>query len=238
MAGLNGPNKMIRCAGRGFVAAIFVLAALPHLAAAETNSLLASWLAAQTNIQSWSADFVQTRSLKSLAQPLTATGHVWFAEPNRFHWELGKPPQTIAVKSGSSLLVIYPRLKRVERYPLNSDQGGQWRDALALLEAGFPRSEAELTARFKILSQTVRADECELALQPKSSAARKMMPEIKIAFHVGTFALLGTELQFADGSAMRNRFTNSVLNPKMDPELFAPKIGPEYKVLEPLKAGP
>src|SRR6266478_6582463 len=117
--------------------------------AVETNSPRSSWLAAQTNIHSWSADFIQTRMFKSLTEPLTATGHVWFAEPNRFRWELGHPPQTIAVRAPRELLVIYPRLKRVERYPLGSEQTGQWRDALALLETGFPRTQAELEARYK-----------------------------------------------------------------------------------------
>jgi outer membrane lipoprotein-sorting protein len=206
--------------------------------AADPNSLVASWLGAQTNIHNWSADFIQTRTFKSLTRPLTATGHVWFAEPNRFHWELGNPPQTIAVKAATALLVIYPRLKRVERYPLTGEQAGQWREALALLEAGFPRSQAELTTRFKILSQTVRGQDCELALQPKSPAARKMMPEFKVAFNLTDFSLQATELQFADGSTIRNRFTNAVLNPRIDPELFDPKIGPDFKIIEPLKAGP
>src|SRR5262249_43732052 len=106
-------------------------------------------------------------------QPLTATGRVWFAEPNRFHWELGNPPQTIAVRATDQMLVIYPRLKRVERYPLTGNQTGEWRDALALLESGFPRSEAEIHSRFKILSQAVTNQTCELTLQPKSVAARK-----------------------------------------------------------------
>src|SRR5882724_7483799 len=80
--------------------------------AADTNSLLATWLAKQPDIQTWSADFIQTRALKSLTQPLTATGHVWFAAPNRFRWELGHPPQTIAVRGSNEMLVIYPPLKR------------------------------------------------------------------------------------------------------------------------------
>src|ERR1051325_874964 len=105
---------------------------------ANTNTLLSTWLNAQTNIQTWSADFTQTRALKSLTQPLTATGHVWFAAPNRFRWELGSPAQTIALRVPTELLVIYPRLKRVEHFPLNGMQAGQWKDALALLEAGFP----------------------------------------------------------------------------------------------------
>src|SRR5689334_19884203 len=129
-----------------------------NLSAADPPPAVASWLAAQTNIQTWSADFVQTRTLKSLTQPLTASGHVWFAAPNRFRWELGNPAQTIAVRAPTEMLVIYPRLKRVERFPLTGEQTGPWRDALELLETGFPRSEAEMTSRLKILSQTVTND--------------------------------------------------------------------------------
>ena len=59
--------------------------------AADTNALISSWLNAATNMQTWSADFTQTRTLKSLSQPLSATGHIWFSAPNRFHWEIQKP---------------------------------------------------------------------------------------------------------------------------------------------------
>jgi outer membrane lipoprotein-sorting protein len=203
--------------------------------AADTNSLVALWLRAQTNIQTWSADCIQTRAFKSLAQPLTATGHVWFAEPNRFRWELGRPAQTIAVRAEKEMLVIYPRLKRVERYPLGGEQAGPWRDALALLEAGFPRSQAQLESTFRILSQTITNQIDEVALQPKSASARRMMPQIKIAFDTKDFSLRATELQFADGSTMRNDFYNAVLNPKLDAEIFAPKIESDFKIVEPLK---
>src|SRR5512137_514459 len=121
--------------------------------AAETgiNPVVVSWLKAQTNIHSWSADFVQTRKLKAIVQPLVATGHVWFSAPNQFRWELGHPPQTIAVRAPTELLIFYPRLKRVERFPLTGNQTGPWRDALSLLEAGFPRNQAELEGRYNIL---------------------------------------------------------------------------------------
>lgn len=202
---------------------------------AQTNSLLATWLNSQTNIQTWSADVVQTRTLKSLTQPLTATGHVWFAEPNLFHWELGSPPQTIAVRERDELLVIYPRLKHAERYPLTGNQTGPWRDALGLLEAGFPRSQADVESQFHILSQTISNQTCEVVLQPKSAAARRMIPQIKIVFSTNDFSLRATELQIADGSTMRNDFTNAVLNPKLDPALFAPKLESDFKIVEPLK---
>ena len=90
----------------------------------DTNAVLSTWIAAQANIHTWSADVVQTRTLKSLTQPLTAKGHVWFEAPNRFRWELGNPPQTIAVRGPEEMLVIYPRLKHAERYALGGDQSG------------------------------------------------------------------------------------------------------------------
>jgi outer membrane lipoprotein-sorting protein len=210
---------------------------LPHeTAAAQLSPALALWLASQTNVQSWSADFLQTRRLKSLTQPLTATGHVWFAAPNRFRWELGHPARTIAVRAPTELLVIYPRLKRVERFPLTGEQTGPWRDALGLLEAGFPRSAAELEAQYKLLSEQRGPETCDLVLQPQSAAARKMMPQLMVGFSTRDYSLRLTELQFADGSTMRNDFTNALLNPQINPDLFSPAIPADYQVVEPLKS--
>lgn len=214
---------------------LFVLATFSCARAAELNPVVASWLSGQTNTQSWSADFVQTRSFKSLTQPLMAKGHVWFAAPNRFRWELGNPAQTIAVRSSDALLVIYPRLKRVERFPLTGEQAGQWKDALALLEAGFPRSAAELESQYNILEQVIQGAVGRLTLQPRSAAARRMMPRIKIEFDTGNFSLRATELQFADGSVLRNDFSNAVVNPPIDPQMFSPPIPSNYKLVEPLK---
>lgn len=199
----------------------------------ELNPAAASWLAAQTSIQSWSADFTQTRKLKSLAQPLTAKGHLWFAAPNRFRWELGHPAKTIAVRSADQMLVFYPMLKRVERFPLTGQIGG-WGDALELLQAGFPRSRAELESRYDILSQSVSDNVGKLVLAPKSAAARRMMPRIEIDFDTQDHSLRGTELEFADGSSMRNDFSHAQLNPRIDESKFTPPIPPDFKVTEPL----
>jgi len=176
--------------------------------------------------------------LKSLTRPLTASGHLCFAEPNRFRWELGSPPQTIAIRKADEMRVIYPKLKRAEVYPLDGRQAGPWRDALVLLQAGFPRNQAELESQFRVLSETVTNQTCEVALQPKSAAARRMMPQIKIAFRTNDFSLSTTELQFADGSTMRNDFTNASLNVTLDDALFAPELESDFKIVEPLKKNP
>ena len=83
-----------------------VLAVISGEAHAQTPASLDRWLAAQKDIRTWSADFTQTRSFKTLTQPLTAQGRVWFVAPNRFRWELGHPAQTIAVRQTNQMMVI------------------------------------------------------------------------------------------------------------------------------------
>jgi outer membrane lipoprotein-sorting protein len=202
---------------------------------ASNDATLIAWLNAQTNLHTWSADVTQTRSLKSLTQPLVAQGRVWFSAPKQFRWEIGEPATTIAVRQPEQMLVIYPRLKRAERYPLDGAQAGPWKDTLSLLEAGFPRSPAELEARFKVISQSETNGVHQVVLQPRSASARRLMPEIRIAFSTVDFALRATELHFADGSTLRNQFNHSQLNPSVDPALFEPKLESDYKLVDPMK---
>ena len=197
--------------------------------------LVNSWLHAQTNIQTWSADVVQTRNLKSLVKPLSKEGRVWFAAPNRFRWELGTPAETIAVRNATEMLIVYPRLKRAERFPLDQQNAGPFKDTLALLDAGFPRGRADLDQRFNIVSQLLSNEVCTLVLQPKSPSARRMMPELRIAFGTNDWTLRSTELKFADGSTMHNDFRNPKLNPPIAENLFNPPLEADIKIVEPLK---
>ncbi len=211
----------------------FTLAAMT--AQAQSEKLLDQWIAAQTNLQTWSADVVETRALKTLSQPLVSTGKVWVAMPNHFRWELGQPAQTIALRQPEQLFIIYPRLKRVEKYPLNGSQTGPWRDALALLDASFPRSRSDLDSHFQLLSVIQTNAMIQLRLQPRSQAARKFMSEISVAVHTNDFSPASTELKFSDGSSMRNDFTNGIINPPLAASLFATNFDTSFTVVEPLR---
>lgn len=201
--------------------------------AAEESAALAAWLSSQTNLTTWTAEFTQTRTLKTLTQPLVTRGRVWFAAPNRFRWELGEPAQTIAVRQPEELLVVYPRLKRAERYPLAGSGRGPMREMMLLFEAGFPRSRGELEAQFRVLGQAVAGEVHELTLEPRSAAARRLMPGLKLAFGAGEMGLRATELRFPDGSTLRNDFTNAVRNPVLATNLFALPLGAEFTVTQP-----
>ena len=213
---------------------LFLFAPLcPAARAADTNLVITGWLSSQTNLHLWKAGFIQTRSLRTLSRPLTTTGQLWFAVPNQFRWEIGSPPQTIALRRADEMYVIYPRLKRAERYPLDKATLGEWRDALSLLEAGFPKSRADLDERFRVLSLAETNQTYVLALQPKAAAARRIMPEIRIGLAAGTFTLASTELLFTDGSTMRNDFTNSIVNPPGETGVFDWQPPADYKITSP-----
>jgi outer membrane lipoprotein-sorting protein len=220
---------------RGFLATA-VLCLLALGARGETNTvLLDQWLSAQTNLHTWTADCIQTRSLPVFSQPLVSTGQVWVAMPDHFRWELGQPAQTIALRLPDQLLLIYPRLKRVEKYPLNGAQTGPWKDALALLDASFPRSRAHLESRFVVRSVTKTNSVVCVSLQPKSAFARKFMTDIQVSFRTTDYSPMSTELKFADGSSMRNDFTHSVLNAPLSQDCFDVKYDSGFTVVEPLR---
>jgi len=203
------------------------------LRAADTNAVLDAWFAAQANVHFLSADFVQTRTLKTLVQPLVATGHLWFSPPNQFRWELGSPAQTIALRHADEMFVIYPRLKRAEHYPLGASAPRAWRDAMSLVDAGFPRTRKEFNSQFQIQSLTETNGLWVVALQPRSAAARQIMPELRVSLAAGDFSFAGTELVFVDGSRMRNDFSHVVANGALDENLFQWKPPADFKVTEP-----
>lgn len=204
------------------------------LPAADYDAQFNQWFAVQTNLQSWSGDFTQTRSLKVLAQPLVSAGKVW-VKPGEFRWELGSPVQTIVLRRPDQLLIVYPRLKRAEKYPLDAVPTGPMRDALALLDASLPRDRATMEKNFQLLSATATNATLQMTLQPRSEAARKFIGQIVIGFHTNDFTIAATEMKFADGSSLRNDFTNVVLNQPIAPNLFEADLPPDYTVTEPLK---
>jgi outer membrane lipoprotein-sorting protein len=210
-------------------------ACLSSAADRDINPMFDRWFAAQTNTQSWSADFTQTRTFTTLAQPLVSTGKVWVAMPGRFRWEVGQPAQTIALRQPDQMLIVYPRLKRAEKYAPGDVPPGPLKDALSLLDASFPRDREGMEARFKLLSAMETNSILQMTLQPRSAAARKFIGEIVIGFRTNDFSIALTEMKFADGSSLRNDFTNAVLNQPIPPEVFEAKLPADMSIVEPLR---
>ena len=203
-------------------------------AADSTDAQFNKWFEVQTNLQSWSGDFIQTRTLKVLNQPLVSTGRVWVTH-DAFRWELGQPVQTVVLRQPDQLLIIYPRLKQAEKYPLGAVPSGPIKDALALLDATLPRDRATMEKNFQLVTAMETNSILQMTLQPRSESARKFIGEIVIGFHTNDFTIAATEMRFADGSSLRNDFTNVVLNQPIESKKFQMELSPDYSVVEPLK---
>ena len=209
---------------------------LPVMAGAEVSTgLVDQWLEHQAQIRTWSADVLQIRKLKSLARPLESTGRVWFRQPNRFRWQLGDPPRTVAVRTADALTVIYPRLKQAERYPISGVSDPAWKQVLTLLEVGFPSDKDTFYSRYEVLSARRTDSKLIFEVRPSSSAARRLLEKVHLEVSSEDFTLTVTELVFPDGSSMRNQFSGHQLNPDLDDGLFRVDLGEDYQMVEPLK---
>jgi outer membrane lipoprotein-sorting protein len=213
---------------------ILILFAAQVSNAAPNDQLVDDWIAAQSSIRVWEADFKQTRQLKALTEPLVATGKLWFSAPDRFRWEVVKPAPTLAVREKDELLIVFPKLKRAEKYSLALIRQGQWKDLMGLLDTGFPRSRADFERQFHVRDVVPVPGGQRLVIQPKSALVQKFMPEIDIDISTPDLSLLATSMTFIDGSVLKNEFSNPQKNPAIDDALFHPALGPEYKITEPL----
>ena len=190
----------------------FLLLPATDSQAAGYDAQFNQWFEVQTNTAKLVRRLHSDAQLKVLNQPLVSTGKVWVT-PGEFRWELGQPVQTIVLRQPDQLLIIYPRLKQAEKYPLGAVPTGPIKDALALLDATLPRDRATMEKNFRLLSAAETNSMLQMTLQPQSDSARKFISEIVIGFHTNDFTIAATEMKFADGSSLRNDFTNVVLEP-------------------------
>jgi len=236
----NATGETVQCrrfpAGHCLPAVLFVLAlSVNPLAAADADPGISAWLAANEGLTTWSAELVQTRKLVALAQPLVATGQVYYTKPGYFRWELGDPPETIAIRSTNELLLVYPALNRAERYPMEGDDAGPLRNALTLMEAGFPKDEATLRRHFTLSSQPAAQDHWRVTMEPRESAGRQLVSRVSLTFNTNGFTLTTSEIEFADGSLLRNDYPTSTANESLSPGLFSTNLPAGCKVVEPFK---
>ena len=239
MTGSKKISSITRLATKGILPAVFLLILLSSVEADpgidSSREFLNTWMDQQANIKTWSADVVQIRNLKSLVRPLKSRGQVWFLQPNRFRWQLGDPPRTIAVRKDDELLIIYPRLKQIERFAAGEDIDPAWKQVLALLEVGFPSDSDTFFARYELVRTTRLKKSWKFELRPAAEIARKLLDRVMVQISTRDFTLLATELVFPDGSTMKNEFIHRQLNPDLDEGLFDFQIEEGYTVVNPLQ---
>ena len=178
-------------------------------------SALKTCLEARRNIKTISADFTQTRALKTLKSPIAVKGHFWFAAPDRFRWQLGDPPKTIIIGAKEGNMVIHPSTKHAEKSTLTTSGSFPSQKVFEMMGLSGKRTLEEFQKHMNVLSLKTSGTRCHLEMLPKDPLANRGLSSINLDFDTGTGQWLGFEIVTREGSSicteLNNVRTNSVI---------------------------
>ncbi|HEY5893785.1 MAG TPA: outer membrane lipoprotein carrier protein LolA [Chthoniobacterales bacterium] len=185
---------------------------------------VAQWIARQSELRTLSADFVQTRTLKTLKDPLQSPGRLWFQAPDAFRWELdgkpGEPLKAILLRKKDDVLLISPRQKKATRYSAKSIAGKAGAPGMAMMEFPMAKDLNDFLDQFDVQDLQMTGQRCDLAVLPKDVATRKYLKSLLISFDTATGYLLAFEMTTKEGSTLRNEFSNVRVNGPVDKKVF------------------
>lgn len=70
----------------------------------------------QKGIETYEADFIQTKVLSIMTSKISSEGHIYFKRPNLINWRYIKGSNLLMVFNGNEAWLYYPNLKEAERY--------------------------------------------------------------------------------------------------------------------------
>jgi outer membrane lipoprotein carrier protein len=179
------------------------------------------WIAQQADIRTLSADFVQTRRLRVLRDPVARPGQFWFATPGSFRWQLGNPPETIALRRKDAVYLISVKGRKFSRQdPAAMAAKSGMRD-MPMMEFPMATDYASFAKRFEVRSIKVDGGLCTANILPRDASARKFLQKVEVVFDTNTGDMHAFEVAFRDGSALRNEFSNVQVNRRIDPATFS-----------------
>lgn len=182
------------------------------------------WIARQSSLQTLSADFVQTRALKTLKDPLKSSGKLWFRAPDAFRWELegkpGEPQKAILLRKKDEVLLISPKQKKATRYSAKEIEQEAGARGLPLVKFPMAKSLGDFLNQFDVQDLQMTGQRCDLDVLPKDINARKYLKSLRISFDTVTGYLLAFEMATKEGSTLRNEFSNVRVNGPVDKTVF------------------
>ncbi len=180
---------------------------------------LKNWLSLQKSLKTLEADFVQSRSLRTLRKPITTSGKLWFTANGDLHWELGAPPKTVFLRNREGSFLIQPVKKRFQTLTVGADaptgtQGFQMPEFPLAADLG------EFTKRFEVLKVEPQPTHCDAEVLPRDAQAKKYLQVLRLRFDPKNGQLYSFEVVGKDGSSLKTEFSNVRINQKIDPSVF------------------
>jgi outer membrane lipoprotein carrier protein len=190
--------------------------------------ILREFDAAREKSTTFSADVVQTKHLTILNEPVVASGHIDFAAPNKFRWELREPARSLTVCNGIHLWLHYPDFGQTEQYTIVGATEDSARQAIAPILAAFSDSSAEWQKNYAAtVYQT--PDWYLFELVPKDKTMREFIRTIRLWMQRGDFIMRKLELTTTNGDKTVSEFSNVTVGAPIPDETFTFVPLPEKK---------
>jgi outer membrane lipoprotein-sorting protein len=174
----------------------------------------------QKNVHTISADFTQTRALRTLRSPLASKGRFWFQAPDWFRWELGDPPKTVLVGTPVGLTVIQPGKKEAKKSPLNTPGSLSGAGTLGMMQFPGSGNFEEFQRSIRVLALVTSGSRCHVEMLPRDAASIRRLASINLDFDRVTGEWLSMEIVTKEGSSILTEFSNVKINPKLNKEIF------------------
>lgn len=208
---------------------VFIICAalLISSAAAEDEidlTPLKTWVENQKGLKSLRAEFTQERKLRTLKKPLTSEGKFWFQAPDQFRWEIGDPPKSIAIHSGSELTVLDTAKMEAEVIDTSNDEDDSRSRFAAFFDLSVPQTWEAFEAALHVVSVERDGETWVAQLTPKDPKRIRGVKSIAFRLDAKARQLLAFSLLFRDGSTLQSVFTKLERNASVDGGRFAPSL--------------
>jgi outer membrane lipoprotein-sorting protein len=142
---------------------IFLLIAVPcHVARADGNAFFEKLDEQRKNVQSFSARFVQKKTIIFFDEQKVSTGSVLYKTPRQMLWKYETPDKTQMRIDSEAVSFYFPELEQIEIYPV--EQG----DKASPLFFAFEATADEIKRTFEIAVVFADAGLCRVELFPKA----------------------------------------------------------------------
>ncbi len=194
------------------------------------------WIAKQAGVQSFYSEFEQERQLRALKNPLVNRGKLWFQAPGSFRWQIGDPPEAIAIQNSErGLVILNPEKMTARRYTMSELREEERARGASFLESGFPRSWEQFESNFKLTEMALNNEVWEATVSIRDRKTAVALRKMVFYIDASTYDLRGFYLRFRDSSSITTRLLKTQKNPAPESGRFEADLS-GYKIEE-KKAG-
>ena len=160
-----------------------------------------------------------------------ADGVIYYAKPGNIRWEYKAPEERLYLIDSEQFWDYDPKAKQVLKIPVKDALAGDIPQGF-LFGAGNLRKDFQVT----LITNPSPAPGAgtSIMLYPRDAMLRSAISNLVLVVNPTDYSVIASSFTDAQGNINNYTFTNIVVNPELDPELFRFKIPRGVKVILPV----